>query len=246
MQVFLKKLCRFGFISLILIICSSPWNPFELRDSDYSLEHKGRAYAFDVQTDGKNGPEAASLRIDQPTPSNVRELLFGVLLSIIGLAAIALSFLRWRTNDLSLILFGVFCFLYGARTQALHFLFNVPQQLWIYPQLIITYLVPIPAWIFMEQFLGKGWKSSVRRLWQIQIVVSIAAIAVDSLLHRPGAAMIANNVMASAGILVVFSNLFRPDLQMTRELRVLICGFFIFGITALHHNAGRRQPDTLR
>jgi hypothetical protein len=235
-QVFLKKLCRIGFISLILLIFFSPWNPFELRDSDYSLEHKGRAYAFDPQTDGKNDPETASQRIEQPTRANVRELLFGVFLLVIGLAAIALSFLRWRTNDLSLILFGVFCFLYGARTHALHFLFDAPRQLWVYPQLIITYLVPIPAWLIMEQFIGKGWKSSIRRLWQIQIAVSIAAIAVDGLLHRPGAAMIANNAMASAGVLVVLFNLFRPGLQVTRELRVLICGFFIFGLTALHRN----------
>ena len=171
-----------------------------------------------------------------PTQSEIRELLFGVFLSIIGLTAIALSFLRWKANDLSLISFGVFCFLYGARVEALHFLFNAPRQLWVYLSLVVTYLVPIPAWIFMEQFLGKGWKSSIRRLWQLQIVVSIAAILVDSLLHSPGKAMIANSIMAIAGILVVLSNLFRPGLQMTRELRVLTCGIVIFGLTALHAN----------
>ncbi len=86
------------------------------------------------------------------------EFLFGSFLLFIGLTTIVLSLFRWKANDLSLISFGAFCFVYGARTNAL-------------------------------QFLGKGWKSSVRRLWQIQIVFSIIAIAVSGYLQDPAAAM---------------------------------------------------------
>ena len=235
MPIILKKLCLFGLISISLHICFACWNPVGLQGYDLVFDRAGMVFAMDAYAGDRNDFNT-SPQPNLPTQSEIRELLFGVLLSIIGLTAIALSFLRWKTNDLSLISFGIFCFLYGMRTRALHFLFDIPQQLWEYPQLIITCLTPIPAWIFMEQFLGKGWKSSIRRLWQVQIVVSIAALIVASLLHSPGKAMIANNVMAIAGILVVLSNLFRPGLQMTRELRVLICGIVIFGLTALHAN----------
>jgi serine phosphatase RsbU (regulator of sigma subunit) len=168
--------------------------------------------------------------------SDLLEFLFGSFLLLLGLATIVLSLFRWKANDLSLIFFGSFCFFYGARTSALKFLLDMPLPFWIYTHWFITYLVPIPAWLFVEQFLGKGWKSSIRRLLQIQIVFSISAIAVSGYLHDPAAAMVANNIMAVIGILVVLANLFQPNLSWNRELKVLRFGFFIFAAMGLLDN----------
>ena len=168
--------------------------------------------------------------------SDLLEFLFGSFLLFIGLTTIVLSLFRWKAKDLSLISFGAFCFFYGARTKALHILFDISLPFWSYTHWFITYLVPIPAWLFVEQFLGKGWKSSIRRLWQIQIVFSIIAITVSGYSHDPAAAMVGNNIMAIIGILVVLANLFQPNLQWNRELRVLRLGFFIFATMGLFDN----------
>jgi sigma-B regulation protein RsbU (phosphoserine phosphatase) len=168
--------------------------------------------------------------------SDLLEFFFGSFLLFIGLAAIVLSLFRWKANDLSLISFGAFCFLYGARTSALKFLFDIPLSFWSYTHWFITYLVPVPAWLFVEQFLGKGWKSSIRRLWQIQIIFSIIAISVSGYSHDLAAAMVGNNIMAIIGILVVLANLFQSNLQWSRELKVLRLGFFIFATMALFEN----------
>ena len=167
---------------------------------------------------------------------DIYEIIFGTFLSIIGLAMIALSLLRWKANDLSLISFGMLCFLYGARTRAFEFLFDIPLPFWSYMAWFITYLVPIPAWLFSEQFLGKGWKSSIRRLWQIQIVFSITAILVGVYLQKPYAAWAANNIMVIIGIVVVLSNFFQPTLLWSRELKVLRFGFFLLAATGLIEN----------
>jgi sigma-B regulation protein RsbU (phosphoserine phosphatase) len=167
---------------------------------------------------------------------DIYEVLFGTHMVIIGLVAVALALYRWKADDLSLISFGIFCFFYGARTRAFQFLVDAPLVFWTYSGWILTYLTPVPAYIFFEQFIGKGWKSSIRRIWQLQIVFVIGAVSVDLFLRSPGAAMVANNVMATVGILVVGINLFRPGLRMTRELRVLKSGIVIFGITALYEN----------
>jgi serine phosphatase RsbU (regulator of sigma subunit) len=128
------------------------------------------------------------------------------------------------------------CFLYGARTRAFEFFFDIPLSLWIYTHWFITYLVPIPAWLFTEQFIGKGWKSSVRRLLQIQIVFSIVAISVSAFLQKPYAAWAANNIMVIIGIVVVLANLFQPKLVWNRELKVLRFGFFLFAAMGLIEN----------
>jgi serine phosphatase RsbU (regulator of sigma subunit) len=167
---------------------------------------------------------------------DIYEIIFGTFLSMIGLALIALSLLRWKANDLSLISFGMLCFLYGARTRAFEFLFDIPLPFWSYTAWFITYLVPIPAWLFSEQFLGKGWKSSIRRLWQIQIVFSITAILVGAYLQKPYAARAANNIMVIIGIVVVLSNFFQPTLLWSRELKVLRFGFFLLAATGLIEN----------
>jgi sigma-B regulation protein RsbU (phosphoserine phosphatase) len=107
---------------------------------------------------------------------------------------------------------------------------------WTYWRWFLIYLTPVPVWIFFEQFLGKGWKSSIRRIWQIQIVFVIVAVSVDLILRLPGAAMVANNVMSILGILVVGINILRPGLGMTRELQVLKYGGAVWAIAALYEN----------
>jgi sigma-B regulation protein RsbU (phosphoserine phosphatase) len=167
---------------------------------------------------------------------DIYEIIFGTFLSIIGLVLIALSLLRWKTIDLSLISFGILCFLYGARTKAFQFLFEIPLLPWSYTFWFITYLIPIPAWLFVEQFLGKGWKSSIRRLLQVQIVLSIISISVSIYLGKPYAAMAANNIIVIIGLLMVIANFFQPHLQLNSELKMLRAGFLIFALSALHAN----------
>jgi len=153
--------------------------------------------------------------------------------------AVALALYRWKANDLSLISFGIFCFFYGARSSAVQFLVDAPLIFWGYWRWFLTYLTPVPVWIFFEQFIGKGWKSSIRRIWQIQIIFAIVAVSVGLILRSPGAAKEANNVMSIVGILVVGFNLFRPGLGMTRELRVLKCGAAVWAVMGLYENSVR-------
>ena len=167
---------------------------------------------------------------------NIYEIIFGTLSSLIGLTLITLSLLRWKANDLSLISFGILCFLYGARTKAFQFLFDIPFPFWSYTYWFITYLIPIPAWLFFKQFLGRGWKSSFRRLLQVQIVFSITAISVCAYLGDPAAANVGNSIIVVIGFLIVIANLFQPHLQRNRELKVLRAGFLILAPLSLHAN----------
>jgi sigma-B regulation protein RsbU (phosphoserine phosphatase) len=173
---------------------------------------------------------------------DIYEIIFGTFLSIIGLALIALSLLRWKTIDLSLISFGILCFLYGARTRASLFLFDIPLISWSYAHWFITYFIPIPAWLFAEQFIGKGWKSSVRRLLQVQIVFSITAISVSAYLGRPYAAAFANNIIVIIGLLIVIPNFFQAHLQPNRELKILRAGFLILALLAWEKNIAHFFP----
>jgi phosphoserine phosphatase RsbU/P len=168
--------------------------------------------------------------------SEIYEIILGTFMIIIGLVTVAFALYRWAPNDLSLISFGVFCFFYGARSDAFQFIVDPPFLFWSYWRWFLTYLTPLPVWIFFEQFIGKGWKSSIRRIWQIQILFVIVAVLVGLILRSPSAAKEANNVMSILGILVVGINLFRPGLGMTKELLALKYGGAVWAVLALYEN----------
>ncbi len=170
------------------------------------------------------------------SPPALPELLFGINMALIGLVAVALALYRWKVSDLSLVSFGAFCFIWGARTDAIQYLVGGPPIYWANGRWILTYLTPMTVWIFFEQIIDQGWKSSIRRLLQVQFVFVIAATSVDLIWRSPGTAMVANNVMAILGILVVLVNFFRPGLEMTRELTVLKYGGAVWAILALYEN----------
>jgi len=229
MRLFNGKLCVFVLLLNFFCFPSPQHASAYITNSHVVLANS--ATSSDLSTATPQGQDSRDL-----TRWDIYEIIFGTILSIIGLALIALSLLRWKTIDLSLVSFGILCFLYGARTKAFQFLFDIPLLPWTYTFWFITYLIPIPAWLFAEQFLGKGWKSSLRRLLQVQIVFSIAAILVSSYQGNPYEAMDGNNIIVPIGLLIVIANFFQPHLQPTRELKMLRAGFLIFALLALHAN----------
>jgi hypothetical protein len=223
------------FITLLVIFAISVpdyLNASETDELGLLISQVSGERKIEQPASGPNNPHPAAI-VTIRSRGDIYQLLFGIIMAIIGLLAVALALYRWKAKDLSLISFGVFCFVYGARTRAFQFLVDAPLEFWEYWRWFLVYLTPLPAYIFFEQFIGKGWKSSIRRIWQIQIVFVVVAVSVGLTLRSPGAAMVANNVMAIVGILVLGINLFGFGLHRTRELRVLKSGIVIFGIAAL-------------
>ena len=167
---------------------------------------------------------------------DVYEILVGTFLVLVGFAAIVLALFRWKSNDLSLISFGILCFLFGARYNALQFFFNAPTWFWNHWISSITYILPIFGYVFFEQIIGKGWRSSIRLMMYVSIVFAIAAISAGIALNEPWTAWQANNFFAILTVLVVLVNMFWPGLKMTRELKVLRIGTVIFVALAIHGN----------
>jgi serine phosphatase RsbU (regulator of sigma subunit) len=235
MQHSIEKLLFFSLLGIFIFSIPVYLNASEAAESGLLISQASGEHLIELASSGQNNHQT-STNVAIQSRWDIYEVLFGTHMVIIGLVAVALALYRWKAIDLSLISFGVFCFFYGARTRAFQFLVDAPLVFWAYSGWFLTYLTPVPAYIFFEQIIGKGWKSSIRRIWQIQIVFVIVAASVDIFLRSPGTAMVANNVVATAGILVVGINLFRPGLRMTRELLVLKSGLVIFGITALYDN----------
>jgi sigma-B regulation protein RsbU (phosphoserine phosphatase) len=251
MQFIIKKILPILILGILIGFSTSSLTFFKANDAVFDFQSVNAA-----ETPGNNKEISSKsgdlLYLETPEQQNfikqkwqllkgklqwdIYEILVGTFLSIIGLAAITLALFRWIPNDLSLISFGMFCFLYGARTNAFQFFFDATPLFWGYWKSSITYIVPVTGYVFFEQIMGKGWKSSIRLMIYVSIVFAIAAISVGIALKAPYTAMLANSFFAIVVILVILVNLFWPGLQMTRELKVLRVGSLIFIVLALHAN----------
>ena len=236
MESLLKRVVLISGLGIFVLIASAYLSITGSADNDRSINLFAYAYAADSP-----GTEAQRHPTQSDLPAFKRrldgyEFIVGVLLTALGLIGIVLACWRWNRKDLSLLSFGAFCLLWGARTNLSQFLFEPSVQSWEYARWFLTYLVPVPGFIFAEQLLGRGWKSSIRRLWQIAIVLAVVCCIAGIYLAKPWAAARVNSIFAITGLVVILFNLFRPGNRPDREIRILRVGFVIYAIFAIHAN----------
>ena len=170
-------------------------------------------------------------------------IAIGSILFALGFAALALSAFRQKIKDRSIFYFGIFCGLYGLRLLGnagpIHASVNTSPIIWNYLDAFITYLIPLPALLFTEQFFGPGWKSSIRRTAQIQAIYAVSAIAIDSL-FGPGTAIWPNGFLVILFLAVITANglllVLQKDASIIREVRPVLAGALFFVLTAVNAN----------
>lgn len=184
------------------------------------------------------------------TPSQLRwDLLnvgVGVLLLVIGLAAISLFFFRFKSRDRSLIYFGLFTILYAIRLLGnrliIESVFDVPRIFWDYMNWAISCTIVLPFGLFLYELVIAQMKVAFRVILALQALCAIAAIIAAAFGARLPALNAANNIVTLVSLiagltyLVVVHYTTRPRVPITREVRVFIGGFLFWFIFILQAN----------
>ena len=164
----------------------------------------------------------------------------GATLIMIGATALLLPLVHRSARNLSLTSFGVIMALYGLRLVADVPLFRsvAPGSLlgWDYFIAVATYLLPMLAMIFAEDFFGAGHWASVRRSWQIHLVYASIAIAIDVTSGQPSSALGPNMVFTIIWMTVVLINLFTGGFDMDREIRIVRMSLVLLVVLIIHDN----------
>ncbi|NEP14686.1 MAG: response regulator [Symploca sp. SIO2C1] len=97
------------------------------------------------------------------------------------------------------------------------------------------YLVPISAYIFFEQMFGAGFKSIIRRLWQIQLVyLGIAIALVSSQTISWEQALYPALLLFLLSDLILLATAFKMSKNGNRDTRLFVIGFIIMNLCAFH------------
>jgi sigma-B regulation protein RsbU (phosphoserine phosphatase) len=172
-------------------------------------------------------------------------LAIGFTLFALGAGAITAWSLRRRSAERLLLAFGIWCVLYGVRLvlqqAAVRAGLGGSPVLWAYCNAFITYAINVPGGLFFEALLGPGWKQSIRRVWQVQAVYAVAAIAIDIAAKRPYAAMAPNRPLVLVALLVAVVNVFLYRRRLSRLFTTpaIVAGAFVLLFFVANENLNR-------
>jgi two-component system sensor histidine kinase ChiS len=105
------------------------------------------------------------------------DAILGILFCFLGLTSISLLFRRQEKKAyFSFGLLAIFVGLYTISRSDLITLFSKRYEVWNYVHYTSFYLMPVSACIFFEEMFGNGYKSIIRRLWQIHLAYAVVAL----------------------------------------------------------------------
>ena len=127
------------------------------------------------------------------------EALLGTIFVAVGLSAFALSAVRVRARDQSLLWFGVFAAVYGLRLMShsslIRALMAPSSAFWDWWITFLTYLILVPLALLAEAFLGPGRKGAIRLNVYAAAAGVVICMAIDIATGRPDAAMPLNKAL---------------------------------------------------
>jgi sigma-B regulation protein RsbU (phosphoserine phosphatase) len=181
-------------------------------------------------------------------------MALAVILVYAGVAGILLFSIRLRKRDYTLLLFGMFSALYGARLflsmpgqrprLTSQVLLALPPSLQVHLAREMTFVLPVIGFLFCFQILG----DSVRRhklIWillvPMPIAIALIGLTCDLFFQRAVAIMLQTIGLYTAGAIVVVAALlvndfYRRDRKPNREMRVFTIGFGVLSIFVVHSN----------
>lgn len=169
-------------------------------------------------------------------------IAIGVVLLSIGLAGLALFFMRRESRDRTLIFFSVFSLLYAIRLifrqSLVESLVPAPPHFFTHGERFIDYVIIIPLILFLIDTVTMRWKIVLRWLLAFHISVEAARFLTGLVGVGQRPALIAHHVVifVFCALLAAYPFAFRREHRLPGEFKVLYTGLLVFGLFVIHSN----------
>ncbi|HEY3567717.1 MAG TPA: SpoIIE family protein phosphatase [Thermoanaerobaculia bacterium] len=164
----------------------------------------------------------------------------GFLLLGLGLAAGALALARRKGGDPALTYFSLFTSLYALRlladSQTVQLLYSPPELIWRKLIDSLTFVLPIPGFLFFERVIGRGWRSSIRWVWHLYVALALVAVPWEIVSSAPAVLFGIYRVLVLVAITVTLANLFAPGQPMDQDRWLLRISFLALGVFVILEN----------
>ncbi len=164
------------------------------------------------------------------------KFLFGCFFIVIGIFPI---FIGLKSQESKIYLsFGFLTISLGIYTvinnEIIHLFFSFNKLTISFLSILFMYLLPVSICIFFEQIFGIGYKSIIRRLWQVNLIHAVVALSI-LLIYKD-----ASNIIGSTAsffmlstIVILLATSLKFALNGNFEAKLFTAGFSIFGLFGL-------------
>jgi sigma-B regulation protein RsbU (phosphoserine phosphatase) len=167
-------------------------------------------------------------------------IALGFVLATVGVTAVVLSAAYWRAAGWALLSFGLLTSLYGVRlligVEALEALYGLSPRAIAFTTAFLLYALPVPGLVYAEQIRGRGWRSSLRRLWQIGLVLAAVFVAYDAGAGRPWASLPAYRAFVIVVMVVLLPHVMRWRHRDPVESIARTIGTTTLALAVIHDN----------
>jgi hypothetical protein len=167
-------------------------------------------------------------------------IALGFVLGTVGATSLVLSAAYWRAAGVTLLSFGLLTSLYGVRlligVDTLEPLFGVSRRSLTFATAFIIYALPVPGLVYAEQIRGRGWRSSLRRLWQASLLAAVAFIAYDTMAGAPWASLRVYRTFIIIVMIILLPHVILWRQHDRVESLVRTIGTLTLGLSILHDN----------
>ena len=174
-------------------------------------------------------------------------VFIGVTLLALGIAATVVATLRLRRGSTTLLMFGFWCALYGARLLALQppvrATIGGPPHRWALFVAVVTYMINVPITLFVGSLIGAGWRHVVQPLVGMVTAFAIVAIATDLTSGVAGAASPVNTWVVltsiSIGLVAVVHSYATRGVRTPLTDPIVMFGGLILVLFVVNENLGQ-------
>jgi len=165
-------------------------------------------------------------------------LILGGFFIFIGLFSLTTLFERGAHKTYATLGFGLFTTFIGLAFIAFHpamqLLVRAPE-FWFYSLFVSFLIFPIGLILFVDQVIGTGYKSIIRRLWQIHVVIAVIALALEVLKIMPLSRWnFYLQYLWIVDMLICVATSIHASIRGSFEARIFTAGVAFFSLFAVH------------
>ncbi len=165
-------------------------------------------------------------------------LILGGFFIFIGLFSLTTLFERGAHKTYAALGFGLFTTFIGLAFIAAHpatALLVQASKFWFYSLFLSFLIFPIGLILFVDQVIGTGYKSIIRRLWQIHVVIAVVAIVLEVLKIMPVPRWnFFLQYLWIVDMLIVVATSIQASIKGSFEARIFTAGVAFFSVFAVH------------
>lgn len=177
--------------------------------------------------------------------SSIWKLLLGFIYIILSFVATFIFIVRIKRLEVYILYLAILNLCFG-----LNFLYNnaliqiteLPTpNFWIYALPIIATIIPIAFILFIQYFIGWGWKRSILWLLIYSVLQGIVKIIVEYSNPAQDIYGTTNTILGLLAAIVLFLHLFLPNMRKNREVQIITVGLGFYLLSTLYDNLAQKH-----